>query len=311
MREVAVERARAGLPLGSGTGGYQMLPPLPAEDLERLRADIEARGVQVPVELDEHGNVLDGHHRKAIAEELGVDYPTVVRQGLSDSEKRLHAGMLNLARRQLTDGQKVWLGRQLEPDIAATARERMAQGGRGGAARKGGSDDPPLEKGTKTRVRDEVAERVGLGSGETYERGRKVLDWADRDAPELVELVAQGEASIHEVRRVLRQRELDREQEQSAELVQAAVEQVPTAATMLRVAQQRSRMSAARAAIRRALLELDPQVVAELAEPEDRPGWGALASELGRWAQQMDGALKRSGLRLVPREGTTDEGSGH
>ncbi len=33
-------------------------------------ADIAARGVQVPVEYDEHGNILDGHHRVCACQEL-------------------------------------------------------------------------------------------------------------------------------------------------------------------------------------------------------------------------------------------------
>jgi len=39
------------------------MPPLTAEEYATLKADIAAHGVQVAVEVDDEGNVLDGHHR--------------------------------------------------------------------------------------------------------------------------------------------------------------------------------------------------------------------------------------------------------
>jgi ParB-like chromosome segregation protein Spo0J len=84
---------------------YQFLPP-PLE-YEALKADIAARGIQVPVEFDENGNVLDGHTRLQIAGELGLtSFPRVVRAGLSEVEKQEHALALNLSRRHLTRDQR-------------------------------------------------------------------------------------------------------------------------------------------------------------------------------------------------------------
>lgn len=81
---------------------YQVMPDLPPEDYEALKADIALRGVLVPVEKDEMGNILDGHHRVRACEELGRDdYPVVVRSGMSEAEKRVHALALNIYRRQL------------------------------------------------------------------------------------------------------------------------------------------------------------------------------------------------------------------
>lgn len=82
---------------------YQVMPPLSDEEYVALKADIAARGVQVPVEYDEQGNVLDGYHRVRACEELGVkDWPSVVRVGLSEQQKVEHAILLNLARRQVS-----------------------------------------------------------------------------------------------------------------------------------------------------------------------------------------------------------------
>lgn len=59
---------------------FQPMPDLPAEDLEALRANIAANGIVVPVLLDQHGRIIDGHHRVRIARELGIDFPTEVRE---------------------------------------------------------------------------------------------------------------------------------------------------------------------------------------------------------------------------------------
>jgi N6-adenosine-specific RNA methylase IME4 len=191
--------------MNDDTHQYQLLPDLPADDYERLKADIAERGVLVAVELDEHGNVLDGHHRVRIATELGVDYPTVVRSGLAEHEKRLHAVALNLARRHLTDAQKVLLGMTIEDDVAAEAKKRMADGGRGGQV----STPSPAKVEDKTR--DEVARRVGLNkgpgqkAGRTYERAKATIAKAEKVAPEVAVKAKAGELTMREVAKQVRQ----------------------------------------------------------------------------------------------------------
>ncbi len=85
---------------------YQFMPALSDDDYAALKADIAARGIMVPIEVDEDGNVLDGHHRLRIAEELGVPCPRTVRAGLSERAKRTHARQLNIARRHLGSKEK-------------------------------------------------------------------------------------------------------------------------------------------------------------------------------------------------------------
>ena len=86
---------------------YQVMPPLSDEEHELLKQSIKAHGVQVAVEYDEDGNVLDGHQRIDICEKLAItEWPRVIRKGLTEDEKRAHARRLNLVRRQLTRDQK-------------------------------------------------------------------------------------------------------------------------------------------------------------------------------------------------------------
>ncbi|TPI39291.1 S-adenosylmethionine-binding protein [Mesorhizobium sp. B3-1-9] len=86
---------------------YQLLPRLSAEEYAALERSIIAHGVLVPVEYDEEGEIIDGHHRVEICENLGlVDWPRFVRKGLSEVDKRTLSRELNFARRHLTTAQK-------------------------------------------------------------------------------------------------------------------------------------------------------------------------------------------------------------
>ena len=86
---------------------FQLLPALAPEEEHSLMNDIEARGVLVPIMIDERNEIIDGHHRKAIADHLGVACPTVkCPPNLSDADKRTLALGMNLHRRQMNREQK-------------------------------------------------------------------------------------------------------------------------------------------------------------------------------------------------------------
>lgn len=103
---------------------YQLLPSLDQEEYQALKADIQARGVQVPVEFDEHGNILDGHHRLMACKELGIkDYPSIVRLGMDEREKRMHVYRLNLLRRHLNDEQRILVNGKLRYEEGMTQQE--------------------------------------------------------------------------------------------------------------------------------------------------------------------------------------------
>lgn len=88
---------------------YQLFDELTVAEYTALKDDIRKQGILVPVEFDEEGNVLDGHHRIRAWGELkaeGVkglgDYPSVTRSGLTEEEKLNHVRVLNLLRRHLS-----------------------------------------------------------------------------------------------------------------------------------------------------------------------------------------------------------------
>jgi transcriptional regulator with XRE-family HTH domain len=104
---------------------YQLMPPLSPEEYAALRADIAERGVLIPVEYDEEGNILDGFHRVQICQELGLDWPRVMRPGLTEGQKLEHAWRLNLARRHLSREQKQGIAVRLRQE--GWTQERIAQ----------------------------------------------------------------------------------------------------------------------------------------------------------------------------------------
>lgn len=108
---------------------YQVMPALGDEEYRELKEDIARRGVMVPVEFDEHGHVLDGHHRLQICAELGIkDYPKVIRAGMTEEEKRTHARKLNMARRQLSQEQRRELIRQQLKETPEKSDRQIAAG---------------------------------------------------------------------------------------------------------------------------------------------------------------------------------------
>lgn len=96
---------------------YQLFPDLSADEYEALKADIQERGVQVPVEYDDQGNLLDGHHRVRACVDLGIkDWPRVIRVGMSEDAKREHVMALNLDRRHLTPDQRAEVVQRLRAE---------------------------------------------------------------------------------------------------------------------------------------------------------------------------------------------------
>jgi ParB-like chromosome segregation protein Spo0J len=85
---------------------FQVMPPLSEEEYAALRNDIERNGILVPVLVDQHDRILDGHYRVKIANELGIDYPRDVREVADDYEAQDLALTLNMVRRHLNREQK-------------------------------------------------------------------------------------------------------------------------------------------------------------------------------------------------------------
>lgn len=84
-----------------GLDSIQLFDPLDDATEAALRASIERFGVMMPVAKDQHGRILDGHHRDRLARELGVPYDEKVFVVRDENHAREVARSLNEDRRQL------------------------------------------------------------------------------------------------------------------------------------------------------------------------------------------------------------------
>jgi len=102
---------------------YQLFPALTTEEYQALKDDIAKRGVMVPVEYDEAGHILDGHHRVRACQELGIPvWPRITREGWTEEQKTAHVLALNLDRRHLTREQRAALVAKLRGQGWSTRR---------------------------------------------------------------------------------------------------------------------------------------------------------------------------------------------
>jgi hypothetical protein len=199
---------------------YQLLPGLAPEQFEALKADIAARGVMVPVMVDEYGAIIDGHNRARACRELGInDYPVDVRSGLSEADKRALARQLNVLRRHLTREQvRDLIGDQIR-DTPEWSNNRVAQllavDDKTVASVRDGlestSEIPKLDKlvgadGKARPVRQGKKAAGAQPSSATADKGGSTVEaaWVDWLGPEriakadhLVDLVAMGGAAAN------------------------------------------------------------------------------------------------------------------
>lgn len=140
---------------GAGHDVVQPMPALSPEQRDALHADISVNGVLVPITVDQHGRIIDGNNRAAIAAELGVECPRVEVEVVDDDAAVDLALTLNCARRHLSREQvREIIGNELErrPDDSdrAIARRVGCSPSTVGAVRKSAGvsklDRPPATR---------------------------------------------------------------------------------------------------------------------------------------------------------------------
>lgn len=201
---------------------FQLFDALPAHIEDALRASIERFGVLVPVVKDQHGNIIDGHHRSRIADQLGVPYRVDVVQVADEDEAREIARTLNSDRRHLSDEQR----RQVVAHLRSLGHSLRAIGAAVGVDKKQVQRD--LEK-----IGDTVPnpERVIRQGGGTYPARRPTVVAAkdEREAERAQQALAligddTPAAPVLEVRDVERAARQKEREERTAALTQRARE---------------------------------------------------------------------------------------
>ena len=204
---------------------YQVMPELSADEYSELKADIKERGVMVPIEFDEFGNTLDGHHRLKICEELGItDYPKVIRAGMTEEQKRTHARKLNMARRQLSQKQR----RDL---IREQLKETPEKSDRQIAAALGVSNSTVSSQRKEMVANHQLCESHSSIGADGRERPRQVTHKtvtifnptaAEEKAvkqPEIIERMAESGKSAVEVKREIKAEKQEEKRQENAEKI--------------------------------------------------------------------------------------------
>lgn len=187
---------------------YQLFARLRDEEYAALKADIKKRGVLIPVELDDSGRILDGHHRKEIADELGIKYPTKIRHFKTEAEKREHVIKINMARRHL------------EPHEWGAAFKRLLAE-RGVRRGKGSRND----KGTSPTI-GEVAAELGVAESVAYHR-LKLSDEFDALPESAREDIANRKSTVSKEAKKRRDEEKQRQREAEAKEAKRRAKKIP------------------------------------------------------------------------------------
>lgn len=99
-----------------------------ADYFERLREDVQKRGIVVPLIAKKDGVLLAGHNRLEVAKQLGLKYVPVqyVHRDLSDEQEQEFLIKDNLLRRQFTGDEWIDIYRRLYPNFEeAVIHERL------------------------------------------------------------------------------------------------------------------------------------------------------------------------------------------
>jgi hypothetical protein len=151
-------------------------------EYDAIKADIAERGIQDPVKVNKHNQLLAGYTRIKIAQELGLDeVPHIVVNIDGDMDAMMEYAILdNIRRRQLTDLQLVEYGVKLE----------KLYDGRQGRPEKGGQNDHVFEGKTRDLVAAQLSEQTGAKmSGKKYERLKTI---ATKAIPEVRQKYNEG-----------------------------------------------------------------------------------------------------------------------
>jgi len=185
-----------------------LIPPMSEEEYHQLKENIERDGLRDPIVVWNH-TLIDGHHRKRICEELGIELKTVSMN--FDTRFDVLEWVLDnqFGRRNLATFQKAELALKYEPIIAARAKENQLTG-----LKKGNS--PVLVKKPKREpihTHEEVAKKAGI-SASTIQKTKVITDKGD---DETKEKLRKGESSINQEYKKIKKEEKIAEQSQKRE----------------------------------------------------------------------------------------------
>ena len=177
----------------------ELLPPLSAEQLDALEADLIKNGCYAPIIVNEDMVIIDGHNRQALCEKHDLPYTMAVFSFEDLLEAKQWALDTQKGRRNLDKWELGKIALKLKPEIEAKAKANMSAGGQAYHPSEEGSATLPNLPPVDTRK--ELADSVGLG-----ERTMGKVMQIDEHAPAAVkEALDKKELSIHQGYQITKQ----------------------------------------------------------------------------------------------------------
>ncbi|MGB8035593.1 MAG: ParB N-terminal domain-containing protein [Nitrososphaeraceae archaeon] len=100
----------------------KLVPEISKSDYQSLKTSIKEDGLFSNI-LNQHGVILDGHHRYRANQELGIE-PRTMKREFEDSFEKQFVIEVNIKRRQLNEFQIAELGYKLEEVEGEQAKKR-------------------------------------------------------------------------------------------------------------------------------------------------------------------------------------------
>lgn len=189
----------------------ELLPPLSAEQLDALEADLIKNGCYAPIIINEDMVIIDGHNRQSLCEKRGLPYTMAVFSFEDLLEAKQWALDTQKNRRNLEKWELGKIALKLKPEIEAKARANQG-------TRTDLSATLP-ESSDAVDTRKELAEAVGLG-----ERTMGKVMQIDENAPDAIkEALDKKELSInkgYDLTRQLQDVPEDQREQAAAELLE-------------------------------------------------------------------------------------------
>ena len=189
----------------------ELLPPLSAEQLDALEADLIKNGCYAPIIVNEDMVIIDGHNRQALCEKHGLPYTMAVFSFEDLLEAKQWALDTQKGRRNLEKWELGKIALKLKPEIEAKARANQG-------TRTDLSATLP-ESSDAVDTRKELAEAVGLG-----ERTMGKVMQIDENAPDAIkEALDKKKLSInkgYDLTRQLQEVPEDQREQAAAELLE-------------------------------------------------------------------------------------------
>jgi len=171
-----------------------LVPELTKEEFEELKQSIkENNGLFVPIIVNQHGILLDGHHRYKACQELkNIEPRVMVRKFESPLHEKKFVIEVNLKRRHLNNFQRVKLALKAKPVLEEIAKQNESLGG------KGVKFVTPLGR---------VDKKIGDMAGVSHVTVGKVKQILEKGTEEQIQRLEQNKTTINKVSKHIQKEE--------------------------------------------------------------------------------------------------------